>query len=127
MDARQLLEQMRAQRKRWVQLGGVRKVQYRVPTQLEVIKHFIKPKDDGEGVQLAADYEQVKQFVCGWDGFTEADLLGAANAPADAVAFDSQLWDLYVSDHLEDVRTVAAALLQSIADWQKASEADAKN
>jgi hypothetical protein len=126
LDAKLLLEQMRGQRKRWVQVAEGKRVQILLPTELEVVRHFVKPGADGK-VNLSCDIEEVKRFTCGWEGFTEADLLGAAVGAADAVPFDPGLWGLVIEEHLDWVRAVAKALLDGVVERQLAREADAKN
>jgi hypothetical protein len=126
MDAKLLLEQMRNQRKRWVQLSEGKRVQILLPTELEVVQNFVKPGDEGK-LTLAADYPEVQKFVCGWEGITEADLLGAAVGASDAVEFNTELWSAFASENLEHVRKVARALLDGIAERTLAQQADAKN
>lgn len=125
MDAKQLLEAMRTQRKRWVDVAPGKKVQILLPTELEVVRHFIKTEDGKPA--FSADVDQVKRFTCGWEGFTEADLLGAGVGASDSVAFAPELWDVLIEEHLNWVRVVARALLEGIVQRQSQREADAKN
>lgn len=126
MDAKQLIEAMKTQRQRWVDVAPGKRVRILLPTELEVVRHFAKVGAEGK-LSLAADFDEVKRFTTGWEGFTEADILGAAVAPADPAAFDPDLWELVAAEHLDWVRSVAQALLQGIVDRQLAREADAKN
>jgi hypothetical protein len=126
MDAKILLETMRSQRKRWVPIKEGKEVQILLPTEFEVLKHFVEPGEPGK-LNLKADYEEVKTFVCGWKGFTEADLLGAAVGASDALEFHADLWAAYVADNLECVRKVAKALLEGIGQRTLSREADTKN
>lgn len=126
MDAKILLETMRNQRKRWVQIRDGKEVQILLPTEYEVLRHFVEPGEPGK-LNLKADYEEVKTFVVGWKGFTEADFLTAAVGSSDPIAFDADLWAAYVADNLECVRKVAQALLEGIGQRTLSREADAKN
>jgi hypothetical protein len=124
MDARHLIEQMRAQRKRWVPLSEGKRVQILLPTEVEVFKSFVKNSDGA--LSIVADYDEVRQFVCGWEGFTEADLLPGVGA-SDAVPFHAELWEQVVSENVEWVKLVAQALIDGIVERQRARGDDAKN
>lgn len=126
MDPKVLLEQMRNQRKRWVAIKEGKEVQILLPSELEVVQHFVKPGDEGK-LTLAADYAEVQRFVCDWKGITEVDLLGAGVGASDAVPFNADLWAAYAAENLECVRKVARALLDGIGERTLARDADAKN
>lgn len=126
MDAKVLLETMRNQRKRWVQIAEGKRVQILLPSELEVVQHFIKPSEAGK-MNLAADYAEVNRFTVGWEGITEADLLGAAVGASDVVEFSPELWAAFSAENLDAVRKVAQALLEGIVERQLAREADGKN
>lgn len=126
LDAKLLLEQMRNQRKRWVDVAEGKRVQILLPTELEVVRHFIKPGADGKAA-LTCDVEQVKSFTCNWEGFTEVDLVGAGVGASDAVAFDPELWSVLIEEQLPWVRKVAQSLLDGIVERQLRREADTKN
>lgn len=125
MDKKVLLETMRSQRKRWVDVAAGKRVQILLPTELEVVRHFLKAQDGK--ASLSCEVEEVKRFTCGWEGITEADILGAAVGASDPVAFDPEVWGLLIEEHLDWVRTVARALLDGIVERQSQREADAKN
>lgn len=125
MDAKLLIEQLRGQRKRWVEVAPGKRVQILLPTEMEVVRHFLKTVDGK--TQLTADLEEVVRYTVGWEGFTEADLLGAGVGASDPAPFDPGLWELTASDHLDWHQTVARALLQGIVDRQVARDVDAKN
>lgn len=126
MDPKLLLEQMRNQRRRWVDIAEGKRVQIQLPSELEVVQHFIKPGEEGK-LSLAADYAEVNRFTVGWEGFTEVDLLGAGVGASDAVPFNADLWSAYAAENLEAVRKVARALLDGIVERQVSREADTKN
>ena len=116
--SQQLIKQLREQRMAWVVVDDActppKRVRIIRPTEVELAQHFIKA---GE---VSVGFDQVKEFVVGWDGFTEADLLGAGVGAADAVPFSPPLWAEVASDHSTWVRTVAQALLDAaIAHTQK--------
>ena len=96
-----------------------------LPTEVEIFRHFVK--SSGDGLSIVADFDEVKQFVCGWEGFTEADLLGVSVGSDAAVPFHSELWEQIASENMEWVRAVAQALVDGIVERQKARGDDAKN
>jgi hypothetical protein len=130
MDAQQqqLLAQMETQRKRWVPVAEGKRIQILLPTELAVLTHFVKPADTPGGkAEFSCDVAEVKQYACGWDGITEADLLGAAVGSQDAVAFAPALWAVLVEDRVEWIKPVARALLDGIVERQNQRATDAKN
>ncbi len=127
--AERILAQRQAQRLRWVELAPAsdgkpaRRVQITRPTETEQ-PALLQRK--GDGFQWSADIEHVKRFVVGWDGFTEADLVGAAGGDQ-PVPFSAALWADVCADSSDTTTTVAAALLAFLADYHRTLEADAKN
>ncbi|HKX44616.1 MAG TPA: hypothetical protein VJO99_25890 [Burkholderiaceae bacterium] len=71
--------------------------------------------------------EHVRKYVTGWEGFTEADLLGAGVGASDPVPFDPELWDDVCSDSIQWVGKVAEAILRSVVDHITQQDAIAKN
>lgn len=126
MDAKQLIEQMRQQRRRWLDLKGGKRVRIQMPTDLEVVRDFMAPGDDGK-LALRADIDQVRKYVVDWEGFTTADLLGAAVGSDQPAPFDPGIWDLVIQDHLDWVRLIAQGLLDAIVQRQQQRETDAGN
>lgn len=101
MTPEALLKATRAQRAVWHDLEPGKRVQITRPREDEVVEFFIKPQKDGH-----PDLPTVRRFVVGWEGFTEADFLGAAGASS-PVPFHPDLWDEWISDHLAMVPQVA--------------------
>lgn len=115
-EVQALLARMAAQREAWADLGGGKKPQYRRPPEVEL------PRLMG-GVGL----EHVTQYACGWEGFTEADLLGAGIGGSDAVPFHRDLWAAYAADHAEDVAAVSQAMAQTVTVYLQRKADVAKN
>jgi hypothetical protein len=110
-----LIQRMRARRERWVPLGDDerRRVLIRRPSEVEMIS-----MRNGIGV---AD---VGRHVVGWEGFTEADLLGPELGSADAAApFSTALWTEWVTDHVDALNLVAAAIAADVEAHCTAREA----
>lgn len=115
-ETQRVLNALRKQRLHWVELGDGLRVQFRRPLEAEM--RLLR-----SGVQV----EHVCEYVQGWEGFTEATLLGEALGASDAVAFDADLWAEYVRDHLVIVAKVAEAIAASVQAHLEAKDAAAKN
>lgn len=116
MDARALLARMAEQRAVWCDLGGGLRVQYRRPPEVEL------PRLAG-GVRL----EHAETYACGWEGFTEATLLGPAVGASDAVAFDRELWAAWLRDNAHAVGVVCEHMAGTVSAYLAQREAAAKN
>lgn len=115
-DMAALIARMDAQRTRWAQLPGGRRVQFRRPLETEFGKFR-------HGVTV----DHLAEYACGWEGFTEADLLGAAIGSSDAVPFSPELWGRLVRDRLDYVTPVAQAIVAAVTDHLASRDAAAKN
>lgn len=116
MDADKLIAQLDQQRTRWAALPGGKRVQYRRPLETEFHKFR-------SGVEV----DHVAEYVCGWEGFTEADILGAAIGGDQAVPFNARLWERIARDRLDYVAAVATAIVDAITDYLAQRDAAAKN
>ena len=116
MDADKLIAQLDEQRTRWVDLPGGKRVQFRRPLETEFGKF-----------RQGVDVEHVAQYVCGWQGFAEADILGRAIGGDHAVPFNGKLWDRLARDRLDYVAAVATAIVGAITDYLAERDATAKN
>jgi len=126
-----LLAQMRAQRTRWVELepgteGGqpAKRVQILRPPEAE-LPDLLTTTADGRHT-LAVQQRHVEQYTIGWDGITEADLIGPAGS-SEPAPFATALWAAVTLDRVAWGRTVAQAILAAIVEHREAVEADTKN
>lgn len=123
-EMKQLLERMRNQRKRWLDLDDAgHRVQLIRPTDIEVARHLFK-RDAGH---LRVEPEDVVMFTVGWSGFTEADLLGSAVGSSDDVPFDSALWAEVMADRPDWMRKAAEELLGMVIERTEAKQSAEKN
>ena len=106
-----LINQLRAQRQSWVDLEPGKRVQIMRPPESE-IGAFLRVENGRKS--MMADLDQVVKFTTGWEGITEADLLGASVGASDAVPFDPALWAEVVADRGDWLKAVAQALLDAI-------------
>jgi len=116
VDFTALIARMDAQRSRWVALPDGKRVQFRRPLETEFGKFR-----SGVGVDHLCEY------VCGWEGFSEADLLGSAIGSSDPLPFSAELWARVVRDRLEYVRPVATEVVAAITEHLAEKDAIAKN
>lgn len=116
-----LIKKIRAQRMSWVALDDGKRVQIIRPTEIELANQFVK------NGSIEVDFEEVKRFVVGWEGITEADLLGAAVGASDPIGFTTELWAEFVADNIKWVRTIARAMLDDIVKHHSAQDDAVKN
>lgn len=121
MTPEAILKTMRAQRAVWMDLEPGKRVQVIRPREAELIEHFLLQRGGH-----TAELQRVQQFVVGWEGFTEADFLGAAGA-SDPLPFNAELWAEWISDHLALVPKVAQKLVEIIEAHAATKEEAAKN
>lgn len=115
-DLAALIARMDAQRTRWATLPGGRRVQFRRPLETEFGRFR-------QGVTV----EHLAEYACGWEGFTEADLLGAAIGSSDPVPFSPELWGRLVRDRLDYVAPMAQAIVDAVTEHLASRDAAAKN
>lgn len=120
--AGRLITRLREQRMTWVELAALPGKRVRIirPTETELAEFF-------QGSRLTVGLEQVKRYVVDWEGFTEADLIGAALGASDPVPFDAALWAEVVADQSAWVRQLAQDLLDHVLAHRVAAAADEKN
>ncbi len=117
-----LITRLREQRMKWVELAALPGKRVRIirPTETELPEFF-------QGGRLTVGLEQVKRFVVDWEGFTEADLLGAAVGSSDPLPFDPALWAEVAADQSAWVRQLAQDLLDHVVAHRVAAASDEKN
>lgn len=112
-----LIAKVRARREHAVPLDGGKSVTVRRPAEAE----FGRVASD-KAVDLVAD------FVVGWQGFTEADLLGPEVGASDIdVPFDADLWREVVRDRIDWVKVVAQRLGELVTEHVNQRGLVAKN
>ena len=123
MSAAGTIARLRAARQSWVELEPGKRVQILRPAEAELQDFYTRPDQTEVDRALMC----ARKYVTGWEGVTEADLLGPEIAAADPVPFDSDLWAEVVKDRVAWLEVVTHALLAAIRKHQAAQEADAKN
>ena len=131
MKPEAILAAMRKQREFVVDLGGDKRVTLRRPTELEIQTVFVKlqpgatPEDPPKSV-LMADPATIHLYAVGWQGVTEADLIGTAGGDAEA-PFDVHLLQEWLSEHPDYTVLLLKDLLESIVSHINAQVAAEKN
>jgi hypothetical protein len=113
-----LIEQLRAQRTGRVEVEPGKFLLVRRPLEATEMPRFVRG---------SATPESFIGQIAGWDGITEADLLGAAVGSSDAAAFTPELAAEVLADRVEWMGKVGEWLVQAITTHLKAREATAKN
>lgn len=113
-----LIEQLRAQRTGRVEVEPGKFLLVRRPLEVtEMWRFFI-----GENTQ-----ELFIKHVVGWDGVTQADLLGPAVGASDPAVFSRELADETLADKAEWVTQAGAWLANAIKAHIEKRAAEAKN
>lgn len=115
-EVARVLRALDLQRTHWVDIAPGLRVQYRRPLECDM-----------RTLHRGVDVDHCVQFVCGWEGFTEATFLGQGVGSDDAMPFDSDLWAAYVRDRVHLVGVVAQAIAGSVAQHLAQKAAAEKN
>ena len=127
MNAEQLIAAALASRAKWVDLEGGRRVRVRRPAEHDV-RSLLQRDAAGAVIGLAADLPEAIRYVVGWEGFTEADLLGPEIGAGDVkVPFDPEVWEAVSADSTDYQRKVADAILKSVVDYLNSKAETSKN
>lgn len=116
MDHATLIAKALELRESWVDLEPGKRVRVRRPPEAEML-----------AFQRGANPEQFLRTAVGWDGFTEADILGAAVGSSSEIKFNEELWVVLALDKLEWVGKVVTATAETIKAHFEQQEAAAKN
>lgn len=116
-----IIKRMREQRMQWVELDDGKKVRIIRPSAVDVGEHLLHTGS------VRVEHAHIVMFATDWQGFTEADLLGAAIGSSDPLAFDKDLWAEYSCDRTDVCAKVSAALLTALVEHHKTADADEKN
>lgn len=73
------------------------------------------------------ELSHVCKYVDGWEGFTEADLIGASVGAEDPVPFSSELFAVWIEDNVLVKQKLANAILREVVDYITSRESSAKN
>lgn len=129
MNHEKILRVMLAQREFVVDLAEGRRVTVRRPTEMQiqrdhVVLKFNPDTPDKRDASLTVDPDKVHELCVGWEGFSEADLTGAAGS-SDAVPFHAELLRLWLEDQPDQARTLCTAVLdQMVAHLNRRSTAE---
>jgi hypothetical protein len=118
MDAATLIQKALEQREQWVALDddGAKRVRVRRPPGAHVFE-FGRNRTP----------EVFLRTAVGWDGFTEADILGAGVGSSDPVPFNVDLWVTLALDRIDWIGKVSEVVTTAITQYIEATEAIAKN
>lgn len=120
MTPEELIAKLDEQRTRWIDLPDGKRLQVRRP--LETDGDALSGLRTSRAVATA-----LCEFVVGWSGFTEADLLGAAIGSSDAADFDKALCLRVVRDRLDYVVALGEHILAVVQEHEAAKASAAKN
>lgn len=124
MDAKALAAALRRRREKWVPTGEGKKVKFLRPTEAEMPAML---RVEGDVRNWVVGNSDVQRLVTDWEGYTEADILGASIGSSDPVEFNSELWAEVIADDITLTRTVADAILKAVVDYINEKDSTAKN
>jgi hypothetical protein len=116
VDVVSLIAKLRSQRESWVEVAPGKRVRVRRPAEAEM-------SDFRGGMTV----DLLCRHVVGWEGVTEADVLGASIGSDEALPFTADLFAEVAKDRLAWFEPIAADLAARIAEHWKTREATAKN
>ena len=117
MDALTLVQRLLQSRESWVELGDGLRVKVRRPAEGE-LHGYVKGRHE---------VDTHLRCVVGWEGFSEATLLGADVGSSDPLPFDLDVWLQAARDRAEWITVVAEGIGQAIEAHGASREAIAKN
>ena len=107
-----LIARMRSQRQSWVDLEPGKRVQIIRPPESQLVD-FTTSAGLSQSDMVQIILRRSERYVTGWEGFTEADLVGAAGS-GDAIEFTPELWAEVVADKVDWIAAINNALVASI-------------
>lgn len=123
-----VLALLQKRRERWVDLEDGRRIKFLRPPETDYGK-LLKPElADPTKVTWSVDIDDVQRYVCDWEGFSEASLLGPEVGATDImVPFDKAIFAEIISDDIVWVQKVATAILDSVVENVNRRADEAKN
>ncbi len=120
----ELIARIRSARMSWIDLGGGKRLRIIRPPEAE----FSDFLSTGGNVSAQWAIDRVVKYAEGWEGFSEADLMGAELAPGDAMPpFSKELWEIAVSDNQNWLTAATTGLLDVIRTYISKKAESAKN
>lgn len=119
-----LIAALKRRREKWIDVAEGKRVKITRPPETEMGALL---KVDGDRKLWAVGIEQVQRYVVGWEGYTEADLLGEGVGASDPLPFDAELWRLVCADDVELMTKVADGILNAVVGHLAAKDESAKN
>lgn len=116
MDVQALLKRVAEQRETWVDLGEGKRLKFTRPPEVEM-PQFIR------GITV----EHVVKYARGWDGFSEADFVGAALGSSDPLEFNAELWETYIKDNTKHLKAIVTAMRDAVTVFLEQRGAITKN
>jgi hypothetical protein len=118
LEARQLVGQLTKAREKTVPAGR-HKFSIRRPTELDLLK-----RRDGDNVVVSI--EMVRDYVVGWEGVRESDIVGAGGSD-EIVPFSSELCRAWLEDRADLWPALLGEMQKLIVEHDKALQDASKN
>lgn len=118
-----IIARLRSARQSWVELEPGKRIQIIRPPEADM-QDFIPKEGESEVDRML---RAATKYVTGWEGITEADLLGEALASPEPVKFDPALWAEVIRDNRGWMMKVAVGLMDAVSTYENARRESAKN
>ena len=125
MNQSDIIKKIRQARSVWVELGNGKKIQIIRPTEYQVFQKFFA-EDSSGNKHFSVTFEDTKEFIISWDGFTEADLLGPEIGSSDPVQYQPEFFEEYLFDNPQWMPLIVCALVDEISNTHKKKADHAK-
>lgn len=116
MDGKTIAAQLRKRRENSVEVAAGKTVKFLRPPECD----FVSMLTGNGGWAVTGDH--VRKYTFGWDGYTEADIIGASGA-GDPQPFDVDLFAEMSLDDMAMTMKIAEAILDSIVKHLNAKAA----
>lgn len=123
MDGKTIAAQLRKRREKSVEVASGKHIKFMRPPEGD-FPSLVVEKDGAQSWYIG--HGTVCKYVTGWDGYTEADILGASGS-SDPQPFDAGLFAEIAVDDVSLTLRVGEAILDSVIEHMKSKEAVSGN
>lgn len=113
MASKQLIDALLRRREQVVKLEEGKSVTIRRPPETQM-GDLLTVDAENKKSTWRVGVDDVKKYTVGWDGFTEADILGPSVGGSDPVPWDKDLFAVYIDDNQKYVGKIAQEILDSV-------------
>lgn len=117
-----VVEALKKSRLKSVDLDDGLKIFFTRPPEVEMAKYLHASADETDTVRWGISVEEMKRYVTGWEGFTEATFLGSSIGASDPEPFSKELFSVWIDDNAKHATRISGAIIDSMVDFINAKE-----